>query len=134
MIGVNVVIDGTIKGTATDIDGRYTIRNVEPGTYTLVVSYLSFSTQRITDVVVEEGATVTLDVALQPESELLDEIVVTADVVLNNEAGLLRQRQKSIAFSDAISAESISKSGSGDAAGALKKVGSIGCWGKIRVR
>lgn len=122
LIGVNVVIDGTIKGTATDIDGRYTIRNVEAGTYTVVVSYLSFSTQRITGVVVEEGETVTLDIALQPESELLDEIVVTADVVLNNEAGLLRQRQKSIAFSDAISAESISKSGSGDAAGALKKV------------
>ena len=31
LIGVNVVIEGTIKGTATDIDGRYTIRNVEPG-------------------------------------------------------------------------------------------------------
>jgi TonB-dependent receptor len=122
LIGVNVVIDGTIKGTATDIDGRYTIRNVEAGTYTVVVSYLSFSTQRITGVVVEEGETVTLDIALQPESELLDEIVVTADVVLNNEAGLLRQRQKSIAFSDAISAESISKSGIGDAAGVLKKV------------
>lgn len=122
LIGVNVVIDGTIKGTATDIDGRYVIRNVEPGTYTVVVSYLSFSTQRITNVVVGDGETVTLDILLQEETELLDEIVVTADVVLNNEAGLLRQRQKSIAFSDAISAESISQSGAGDAAGVLKKV------------
>lgn len=122
LVGVNVVLDGTIKGTATDIDGRYTIRNIEPGTYTLVVSYLSFSTQKITEVVVGEGSTVTLDVALLPETELLEEIVVTADVVLNNEAGLLRQRQKAISFSDAISAEHISNSGSGDAAGAMAKV------------
>ncbi len=122
LIGVNVVIEGSIQGTATDIDGRYTIRNIEPGTYTVVVSYLSFTTQKITGVVIDAGETVTLDVALQPETELLEEIVVTADLVLNNEAGLLRQRQKSIAFSDAISAESISKTGAGDAAGALKKV------------
>lgn len=122
LIGVNVVIDGTIKGTATDIDGRYTIRNVEPGTVTVVVSYLSFATQTITGVVVGEGETVTLDIVLQPETEFLEEIVVTADVVLNNEAGLLRQRQKSVAFSDAISAESISKSGISDAAGVMKKV------------
>ncbi len=122
LIGVNVVIGGTIKGTATDIDGRYTIRSVEPGTYTIVVSYLSFATQTITGVVVGEGETVTLNVVLQEETEFLEEIVVTADVVLNNEAGLLRQRQKSISFSDAISAESISRSGVGDAAGVLKKV------------
>lgn len=122
LIGVNVVIEGSTKGTATDIDGRYTIRNVEPGTYTIVVSYLSFATQTITDVVVQNGETVSLDIILQEETELLDEIVISADVVLNNEAGLLRQRQKSIAFSDAISAESISKTGSGDAAGALTKV------------
>ncbi|MCG8372056.1 MAG: carboxypeptidase-like regulatory domain-containing protein, partial [Balneolales bacterium] len=122
LIGVNVVIEGSIQGTATDIDGRYTIRNIEPGTYTVVVSYLSFTTQKITGVVIGAGETVTLDVALQPETELLEEIVVTADVVLNNEAGLLRQRQKSIAFSDAISSQFISKSGAGDAASALTKV------------
>jgi len=122
LIGVNVVIEGTVQGTATDIDGRYTIRNVDPGTYDIVVSYLSFAIQTITGVVVNDGQTVTLDVALQPETEFLEEIVVTADVVLNNEAGLLRQRQKSISFSDAISAQSISRSGAGDAAGALKKV------------
>lgn len=85
LIGVNVVIEGTIKGTATDIDGRYTIRNVDPGTYTVIVSYLSFATQTITDVIVGDGQTVSLDISLQEETEFLDEIVVTADVVLNNE-------------------------------------------------
>lgn len=122
LIGVNVVIEGSIQGTATDIDGNYTIRKVDAGTYNLIISYLSFATQTITGVIVGDGETVKLDITLQPESEFLEEIVVQADAILNSEAGLLRQRQKSIAFSDAISSESISKTGSGDAAGALKKV------------
>lgn len=122
LIGVNVVIEGTIQGTATDFDGNYQIRRVAAGTYNIVASYLSYATQTITEVIVEEGATVRLDIVMQVESEFLDEIVVSADAILNSEAGLLRQRQKSIAFSDAISSESISRSGSGDAAGALTKV------------
>ena len=48
LIGVNVVLEGTLKGTATDIDGKYILRAIEPGTYTLIVSYISFTTQRIT--------------------------------------------------------------------------------------
>jgi len=122
LIGVNVVLEGTMKGTATDIDGRYTIRNVEAGTYTLIISYISFTTQRITGVEIKAGEQLQLDVILAPETEFLDEIVVTAEVVLDNEAGLLKQRQKSISFSDAISAESIARTGAGDAAGAMKKV------------
>ena len=122
LIGVNVVLEGTLKGTATDIDGKYTLKAVEPGIYTLVVSYISFTTQRITGVEIKAGESVQMDIILNPETEFLDEIVVTAEVVLDNEAGLLKQRQKSISFSDAISAESIARSGAGDAAGAMKKV------------
>lgn len=122
LIGVNIVIEGTIQGTATDIDGNYTIRRVAAGTYNLIVTYLSFASQTITGVVVGEGETVRLDVAMYPESEFLDEIVVTAEAVLNSEAGLLRDRQKAISFSDAISAENISNSGAGDAAAAMSKV------------
>lgn len=122
LIGVNVVLEGTLKGTATDIDGKYILRAIEPGTYTLIVSYISFTTQRITGVEIKAGESVQLDIILNPETEFLDEILITAEVVLDNEAGLLKQRQKSISFSDAISAESIARSGAGDAAGVLTKV------------
>jgi|AntRauTorcE11897_2_1112592.scaffolds.fasta_scaffold00191_2 outer membrane receptor for ferrienterochelin and colicin len=122
LIGVNVVIEGTTKGTSTNLDGEYAIRAIEKGTYTLIVSYVSFQKQIITGVEVNEGETSILDIALQPETEMLDDVIITADAILDNDAGLLRQRQKAVSFSDAISAESISSSGSGDAAGALKKV------------
>ena len=68
LIGVNVVLEGTLKGTATDIDGKYTLKTVEPGTYTLVVSYISFTTQRITGVEIKAGESVQMDIILNPET------------------------------------------------------------------
>ncbi|MEX0843923.1 MAG: TonB-dependent receptor, partial [Balneolaceae bacterium] len=122
LIGVNVVIEETFQGTSTDLDGQFQIRNIKPGTYTLIVSYVSFQRQIITGVEVEAGKTTKLDLAIRPETENLGDVLVTAEVVRNNEAGLLRERQKSLAFSDAISIETISKTGGSNAADALSKV------------
>ncbi|MDR9416185.1 MAG: TonB-dependent receptor, partial [Gracilimonas sp.] len=122
LIGVNIMVEGTSTGTATDLDGFYSIPNLEPGTYTLVATYVSFQKQTITGVEVEPGEITKLDLTLSPETEDLGDVIITATAVLDNEAGLLRQRQKSISFSDAISAESISNTGAGNAAGALQKV------------
>jgi len=122
LIGVNVVIQGTTKGDATDIDGVYTISNVAPGTYTLVLSYISYNKKIIEGVEVIAGETTIMDVPLSPDTEELEEVVVSARSIQNNEAALLSKRQKSVAFSDAISAESISRTGAGNAASAMKKV------------
>ncbi len=122
IIGASVFVEGTVKGAASDIDGVYSIKNIESGTYVLVVSYISYQKQRVTGVEIKAGEVISLDLILSPETEMLGEITVTAEAVLNNEAGLLRHRQKSIAFSDAISAENISNSGAGDAAAAMSKV------------
>jgi TonB-dependent receptor len=122
IIGANVVIEGTITGASTDIDGKYSIRGIDEGTYTFVYSYISYQKQTVTDVEISGGEVLTLDISLQPETEELDDVIVTASAILNNEAGLLRQRQKSVSFNDAISAEMISKTGSGNAAEAMTKV------------
>ncbi|MTI87044.1 MAG: TonB-dependent receptor [Balneolaceae bacterium] len=123
LIGVNVVLENNpSKGGSSDLDGRYTISNLRPGSYNLVVTYVSFARQLITDVEVKTGQVLQLDIVMEPETEELDEVVITAGAILDNEAGLLRQRQKSVAFSDAISSESMSRSGAGDAASAMSKV------------
>ncbi len=36
----NVLIEGTDKGTTTDLDGNYKFENLEPGIYNLQVSYV----------------------------------------------------------------------------------------------
>ena len=48
--GVNVMINETLQGNATNAEGNYFILNIKPGSYTHTVSYIGFKTIRITDV------------------------------------------------------------------------------------
>ncbi|OGV25744.1 MAG: hypothetical protein A2499_08445 [Stygiobacter sp. RIFOXYC12_FULL_38_8] len=41
---VNVVIDGTSLGAATDLDGKYTILNIAPGKYSVKFQYVGYQT------------------------------------------------------------------------------------------
>lgn len=120
--GANVAIAGTTTGTSTDLNGRYRIRGLTPGTHDVVFSFIGFQQKTVTGVEVETGTMTELDVTLVPETEQLDEVIVSAEAARDSEAGLLRQRQKAAAFSNAISAEAMSRSGSSTAADAMEKV------------
>lgn len=122
LIGANVIVEGTSIGAATDIEGNFLINNVPAGTYNVVFSMIGFEKKKVTGVVITDGKVTRLEVTLGTESFETDEVVVTATAVEDSEAGLLIKRQKSASVSDAISAEQISRSGSGDAAAAVKQV------------
>lgn len=68
--GVGIIIKGTTTGTATDFDGNYILENVHLGDV-LVFSYIGFTTLEIT-----VGANTTINVALEQDTETLDEIVL----------------------------------------------------------
>ena len=121
LIGATAVIAGTTTGDATDLNGKYEFV-AEPGTYTLVFSYVGFTSVTVEDVVVSEGQITRLEIELFTEALSYGEVYVTASVIKGSEVGLLRERAKAVAVSDAISAETISRSGSGDAAAAMAKV------------
>ena len=65
LVGANVMVDGTSKGTATDGDGGFTILNVNPGTYTVTASYIGYSTSSQSNVVVKVDLTTPLNFSLQ---------------------------------------------------------------------
>ena len=122
LIGANVIIAGKSLGSATDIDGFFTIDPVPAGTYTINASMIGYSKKSVTGVVVKAGETTRIDIDLAPEAFEMEEVVIEAKLLLDNEAGLLKDRQKATSISDAISSEDISRSGSGDAAAAMNKV------------
>jgi TonB-dependent receptor len=122
LIGANIILAGHSLGAATDYDGNYSIESIPPGTYTLNASMIGYSKKSITGLVVRSGGAITLDIDLVSEAYAMDEVVVEARMVLNNETSLLKDRQKSTSISDAISAEDISRSGASDAAAAMNKV------------
>lgn len=122
LVGANVIIVGTTTGSTTDVDGRYEITSVSPGTYSLRFSFLGFDPMIVEAVEVHAGETIHLDVRLSPESIGLDEVTVEVRALRDNQASLHRDRRLSGGVTDAISAEQISRSGSSTASDAMKKV------------
>lgn len=122
LIGASVFIEGTTMGAQTDLDGNYLIKRVPPGSYTVMISSIGYNTVKIELVEVKSDESYSLDYALESKSITLDKIVVKAKTLQNTDAGLLVKRQNSNTISDAISAESITQSGSGDAAEAMSRV------------
>ncbi len=122
LIGVTVALDGTKLGAITDLDGKYTIKRVPAGTYVLRISMIGYTATQITEVEVTSAEPVSVSVALKPQMVETKSIDVVAKAERNNEASLLKLRQKSNSVSDAISAEQISRTGSSDAASAMSRV------------
>lgn len=67
--GANVVIQGTTKGTVTDIDGKYSIEAYAKDT--LVFSYMGYD-----DYKVRVGNKAVINVEMSAAKEMLDEVVV----------------------------------------------------------
>jgi iron complex outermembrane receptor protein len=73
---VSVGLQGQTKGDITDEQGRFRIRQVAPGQYTLVVSAVGLKTEQQT-VTVTAGQTATVSVALAESAAELKEVVVS---------------------------------------------------------
>ena len=123
LVGATIFLEGTHYGTICDFEGNFQLFDVPPGTYVLISSMIGYQQASIIGVEIKDGAVVKLDIALAPETiELEDEVIVEAKALRNTGAALLKERQKSSAVSDAISAEEISRAGSSDAAEAMSHV------------
>ncbi len=80
--GVNVVIEGTYLGAASDMDGKFFILNIPPGTYTLKFMLIGYKTMKLENVQVNINRTRTLDIKMEETTlDLGEEVVVTADRV-----------------------------------------------------
>ncbi|WP_224488107.1 TonB-dependent receptor [Robertkochia flava] len=77
ILGASVYLEGTQKGAQTDLDGKYVIKDVEPGSYNLVVSYIGFKTQTKYNILVRSVGTPDYNFELEEDTEELGEVVVT---------------------------------------------------------
>ena len=122
LIGANVYIASVARGAATDLDGTYRIAGLAAGAYDVAYSFAGLADQTVTGVTIRDGETTEINVQLTADE--LETVTVTAEAILaqNTEVGLLRVRARAAQVSDAISAETISQSGSSDAGDAMERV------------
>lgn len=85
LFGANVIAvhtpTGTTYGTAANEDGRFNLLNLRVGgPYKITISYIGYKDQEINDVYLSLGQTYNVDAKMVPDSQQLDEVVVTSDV------------------------------------------------------
>lgn len=77
---INVALQGTQFGNASDEQGYYSIDNIPAGDYTLVVSGVGYANQR-TSISVESGEELSVNITLSEANEELQEITVEGDKI-----------------------------------------------------
>ena len=101
--GATIRLADTNRGTAANPFGRYVLRDLPPGSTTLVVTFVGRETvERTVDVVA--GETMTVDVALAENATELNEVVVRSEKFVRD----LQETQTSIHVVGAEEAEALS--------------------------
>jgi hypothetical protein len=123
LIGLTVKITGATLGASTDIEGRYTLSNLNPGKYSLSFSYIGYQNKNITEIEVAAGKITTLDVIMQEANSLaLEEVVITATVRQESISALYAQQKNSISISSGITSELIRRTPDRSTSEVLKRV------------
>ncbi|HEY8915031.1 MAG TPA: TonB-dependent receptor [Chitinophaga sp.] len=121
--GVTIQVQGG-QGTVTNVDGTYELQ-LEPGTYTLTFSYISYDTRKITEVVVTDKGITPLNVSLKSGGSRLKEVTVTANYKRASVEGLYALQKNNSAITDGISAEQISRTPDKNIGEVLKRVSGL---------
>ncbi|REL38843.1 TonB-dependent receptor [Rhodohalobacter sp. SW132] len=76
LVGATIFILETEQGTNTNVDGEFELTGIDPGDYTIQVSFIGYN-QLQQSISVSSGEMLQLDLQLSPEEIGLDELVVT---------------------------------------------------------
>ncbi|MFH1196243.1 MAG: TonB-dependent receptor [bacterium] len=82
---VNIILEGTNLGAASDIDGKYVILNIPPGKYSVKFQYIGYQTY------VVEGVSVSIDLTTKVDAELSEVSLELQTVVVQATADVLKK-------------------------------------------
>ncbi|HQT92510.1 MAG TPA: carboxypeptidase-like regulatory domain-containing protein, partial [Candidatus Kryptobacter bacterium] len=119
LVGANVFLIGTGLGASADLDGHFRVSNIPPGSHSIRISYIGYSTRTI-DVVFEDGGTVTANLMLLPQEVQGKEVVVTAQ--MRGQLAAINQQVSSNTIVNVVSEEKIQELPDANAAEAIGRL------------
>lgn len=82
---VNIILEGTMLGAATDMDGRYVILNIPPGSYNVKAQYIGYRSVSV------EGIRISVDLTTRQNFELSSATLELGEVVVTGGRELVRK-------------------------------------------
>ena len=123
LIGAVVTVEGSKLKAITDIDGNFELKGLKKGTYTLYINYVGYKPQRIDGVrVTEASAEDALSIAMLPDEQQLNEVVVTAVERRSTDAAMLQVAKNSPVIVSNVSAQEISRTQDTNAGEVIRRV------------
>ncbi len=122
LIGTNVILMGTSLGSATDINGKYIIKDVPSGAYTIRATYIGYKSEEF-KIVVSEGVHLSQDFKLEPESIEGQAVVVTGQA--SGQLAAINQQLTSNQIVNAVSAARIQELPDANAAESIGRLPGI---------
>ncbi len=125
--GASVTVKGSTLGTATNLNGSYSLQGAPAGEVEIVVNYLGFATLTRKVTIVAEK-TITADFTLKESSVTMKSVVISA--VVGGQQRALNQQKMADNMMQVVSADQIGRFPDPNVADALKRLSGVTTNGK----
>lgn len=119
--GASIYIEKLQMGVTSDVNGFFTLSNLEPGTYTVKVSYVGYSPVEL-KLTIPTGKTLEHDFVLNEGVELLEVVVGGA---FQGQRRALSQQRSMLGMGHVVSADQVGKFPDSNIGDALKRIPGI---------
>ena len=119
--GASIYIENLRTGVTSDVNGYYTFSNLNPGTYTIKISYVGYSPVEM-KITIPAGKTLGKDVVLNEGLELQEVVVGGA---FQGQRRAINSQKNSLGITNVVSADQVGKFPDSNIGDALKRISGI---------
>ncbi|WP_289290549.1 MULTISPECIES: TonB-dependent receptor [Bacteroides] len=119
--GASIYIENLHTGVTSDVNGYYTFSNLNPGTYTIKISYVGYSPVEM-KITIPAGRTLEKDVVLNEGLELQEVVVGGA---FQGQRRAINSQKNSLGITNVVSADQVGKFPDSNIGDALKRISGI---------
>ena len=119
--GASIYIEKLHTGVTSDVNGFYTFPNLDPGTYTVKVTYVGYSPVEL-KITIPEGKTLDKDVVLNEGLELQEVVVGGA---FQGQRRAINSQRSNLGITNVVSADQVGKFPDSNIGDALKRISGI---------
>ena len=125
LIGATIfLMENETIGTMSNYDGTFAL-DVQPGTYTVVCTYITYEDQVRENITIKKDETVTLNFNLSIAAVEVDKVVITARANKESEIISLLEQKNATVMQTSIGAQELSRKGASNVASGVKKMSGI---------
>ena len=121
LLGASIYIEKLHTGVTSDVNGFYTFSNLDPGTYTVKVSYVGYSPVEL-KITIPAGRTLEKDVVLNEGVELQEVVIGGA---FQGQRRAINSQKSTMGITNVVSADQVGKFPDSNIGDALKRISGI---------